>query len=130
MGRWTEINPINGLHEKHEFQEDTGLLTITKSEDVEPLLDHHAELRNTRATDKGIKNGLWHYASIPVSVQYELLTKHGINIFRADDRKRMFDVINSEYPHLKTTNKTHSHKHRLTPRAATSKERGPLVIVR
>lgn len=129
MGKWTEYNPHNGMQEAHEYREDTGKLVITKSEDVEPLLDHHAELRNTRATDKGIKEGLWHYASIPMTVQYELL-KRGINIFRAEDRKKMFDVINSEYPHLKTTHKTHSYKHRLTPKTETSKKPGPLLIVR
>lgn len=129
MGKWTEINPYNGTHETSEFQEDTGKLVITKTEDVEPLLDHHAELRNTRATDTGIKKGLWHYASIPITVQYELL-KRGINIFRAEDRVRMFDVINSEYPHLKTTQKTHSYKHKLSPKAETPKPRGPLLIVR
>jgi hypothetical protein len=129
VGKWIEKNPFNGTHEVSEFQEDTGKLVITKHEDVEPLLDHHAELRNTRATDIGIKKGLWHYASIPVTVQYDLL-KRGINIFRAEDRKKMFDVINSEYPHLKTTHKTHSYKHRLTPKTETSPKPGPLLIVR
>lgn len=128
MGRWTEYNPHTGVHELNEWDEDTKRVVVTKSEDVEDLLDSHAELRNTRATDKGIKNGLWLYASIPMTVQYELL-KRGINIFRAEDRKKMFDVINSEYPHLKTTQKTHSYKRRLTPKAETSKVRGPSLIV-
>ena len=126
MGKWVDVDQ-NGLHETGDYED--GKLVITKSEDVEPLLERNKELRATKATDIGIKKGLWHYASIPATVEYELL-KRGINISRAEDRKKMFDVIESEYPYLKTTDKKHSYTRRLTSKAETSKSPGPLLIVR
>lgn len=129
MGKWYEKNPHTGIREVNEFQEESGKLVVTKTEDVEPLLDRNAELRATNATNIGIKKGLWLYASIPVTVQYELL-KRGINIFRGEDRKKMFDVIESDYPYLKTTNKKHSYTRKLTSPKETSAPRGPSLIVR
>ena len=77
---------------------------------AELMLDRNADLRNTGAADNGIKKGLWLYASIPLAVQYEMLTKHGINIHNKDHWPRMFELINTDYPYLKTTNKTHALK--------------------
>jgi hypothetical protein len=129
MGKWYDYNSFNGLQETNVFDEDTGLLTVAKSEDVEPLLDRNAEIRNTRAADKGIQKGFALYCSIPMTVQYELLKK-GISVLNKHHRKRLLDEINQNYPYLKVTNKTHSLGRNKPKKEATSKPRGPFVIVR
>lgn len=86
-------------------------------------------MQATGATDIGIKKGLWHYATIPLVVQYELLKK-GINVHSKSDRGRVLDEINANYPHLKTTRKTHSLKRNKPSTEATTTPRGPFVIVR
>lgn len=127
MDKWQEYNPEHGVTEENTFTED-GTLIVHKTQDVESLLDRNKELANSKATDIGIKKGLWHYASIPLTVQYELLKK-GINITRKEDYKKALDEINANYPHLKTTHKTHSIGHKRLPSQETSTPRGPYVIV-
>lgn len=131
MKKWTEYDPETGITEIDYASDDDDKLVVQKIEDVEGLLDRNQELRNSGATDVGIKKGLWHVASIPVTVQYELLKK-GINIFQKDDHRKMWEEINANYPYLKTTNKTHSlSKKRPSSRTkATSTKPGPSLIVR
>ena len=129
MGKWLEYNPNNGVVETNVFDEESGLLTLAKSEDVEPLLDQNAEIRNTRMTAPGEKKGFALYARIPVTVQYELLNK-GISVLNKHHRKRLLDEINQNYPYLKVTNKTHSLGRNKPKSGETSKPRGPFVIVR
>jgi hypothetical protein len=108
MGSWREYDPTTGITEINEYDEESDVLTIHKIQDCTALQDHNKELKATRATDIGIKKGLWHYCSIPIGVQYELLAKHGVDIRKRDHWPRMFDLINKEYPDLKTTDKTHA----------------------
>jgi hypothetical protein len=129
MGKWVEVGK-NGVVETNDYDEQEGILTVCKSQDVENLLDRNKELQNTRATDIGIKKGLWHYASIPVTVQYELLTKYGLSIHNKHHRADILEKINFDYPHLKTTTKTHSLKPKRTLKKDASANRGPHVIVR
>ncbi len=110
MKRWTDYDPNTDLTEVCEYDEDADRLVITKSQDCTNLVDRNKELKATRATDAGIKKGLWLYCSIPMGVQYELLYKHGVDITKRDHWPRLFDLINKEYPDLKTTDKTHSLK--------------------
>ena len=62
-------------------------------------------------TDSGIKRDIWLYASIPPVAIYKLLYEYGINIFNRNDVKRAVEVINRDFPYLKTTNKTHTITH-------------------
>jgi hypothetical protein len=128
MDKWTEYNPDHGVTETNEITED-GKVIVHKTQDVQSLLDRNKELANTKATDIGIKKGLWHYANIPLTVQYELLKK-GINIARREDYRKLYDEINSNYPYLKTTSKTHSIGRNKQQKPETSTPRGPYVIVR
>jgi hypothetical protein len=111
MSTWREYDPFTGLQETNKA-DDEGLVTVHKQQDVEALLDRNAEIRATGAADAGIKKGLWHYASVPLAVQYELLTKYGLNIHNKSHTDRIFDVINRDYPALKVTQKHHSRRHK------------------
>ena len=110
MTKWVEYDPFTGVTETNHVDEDSGAVIVTKSQDVEPLLDHTQALRNAGATDSGIKRGLWHYCSIPLTVQYEMLTKHGVNIHNRNHWPKVFDLVNKHYPYLKVTDKVHAYK--------------------
>ena len=84
-----------------------GKLQVHYRQDVEPLLEYTKRSRNDGLTDHGIKNDLWHYAQIPPVVILEMRFKHGLDVFNRDHLKKVFALINSEYPNLKMTNKTH-----------------------
>lgn len=139
MDKWIEYDPHTGVRETNYATDEDDKVVVVKEQDVQPLLDRNAELRNTKATDIGIRKGLWHYARIPVTVQYELLKK-GINIFRPEDDAKLFAELEANYPNLKTTNKKHlirtpvGRTSLAEPKTSPSKEsstkHGPLLIVR
>lgn len=127
MAKWVEYDPHTGVRQDNVATDD-GDLIINRSQDVGGLLDRNAEMRNTQAGDVGIKKGLWHYASIPVVVQYEMLTKYGVNIHKKGDTAKVFDLINEHYPYLKLTDKTHSSRRRSTRRKGSSTSAGQSLI--
>ena len=107
---WVEYNPDSGMTEHNRAVELTGVVHVTKVQDVEPLLDRNKEVANTGATNEGIKKGLWHYMSIPPAVQYELLVKYGVNVHKKEHWPKLFSLVNEHYPYLKTTHKHHGMK--------------------
>ena len=108
MSKWTEYDPRTGIVETNQFDEVTGEWRIHKSQNVESVVEAAKAIANSRATDVGIKKGLWSYCVVPQAVQYELLWKHGVNINNRNHWPRLFELINKEYPHLKTTHKHHA----------------------
>ena len=92
-----------------ETWEDTydGKLQVHYRQDVEPVLEYTKRLRNDGMTDYGIKQDLWHYAQIPPVIILEMRFKHGVDVFQKDHLHKVFELINREYPYLKTTNKVH-----------------------
>lgn len=108
MAKFVEIDD-RGM-ETYEDDYD-GRLQVHYRQDVEPILERNKMLRNDGLTDGGIKRDMWLYASIPPVVIYKLLYEYGINIFNRNDTKRALEVINRDFPYLKTTNKTHTITH-------------------
>lgn len=108
MQKWTEYNPHTGITEVNQASDFDDLVHVTKMQDVEPLVERNKSLANSGATDIGIKKGLWHYMSIPLGVQYEILAKYGINVNNRNHWPALFRLVNEHYPHLKTTTKTHN----------------------
>ena len=107
MAKYFDYDPVTGIRETTDIDEQSGLVTIHQAEDVEPLLDQCKEAANWGLTDQGIKRNFWHYAEIPVTQVLEL-KKRGIDIFDRNCTKRMFQEINTNFPHLKVTSKTHA----------------------
>lgn len=107
--RLLDFNPLTGERVLFEYEQSTDRMVITHQQDV----DGHLEYSHTRATDdnysrKGIKNDMWHYARVPNAVIMEMKTKHGVDFFDKNHAKRVFELINKEYPYCKTTNGTHN----------------------
>lgn len=86
-------------------------LQLHYRQDVEPILEVARTERINGLTDGGIKNDLWLYARIPPVVILEMRFKYGVDVFKKDHLKKAFQLINSEYPWLKCTEKRHTLAH-------------------
>lgn len=109
MAKFIEYEADRGLATYEDEYE--GKLQVHYCQDVEPVLEYTKRLRNEGLTDKGIKNDLWHYAQIPAVIVLEMKFKHGVDVFDKNATKKVFELINREYPNLKTSNKMHWVKH-------------------
>ena len=79
-----------------------------KHHDLEPTLEYAKALRlASEYTRNGIKRDWWHYCHIPVIVIMELRMKYGLDVYNKNHQKRVFEVINRDYPYLKVTEKSH-----------------------
>jgi hypothetical protein len=104
MAKFVEIDD-RGVETWEDMND--GHLQVHYRQDVEPVLEYAKTLRINGLTDSGIKRDMWHYAQIPPVVILEMKFKHGVDLFNRDHEKRVFELINREYPHLKTTEKMH-----------------------
>jgi len=102
--QFIDYDPQAGISSWMELDESDGKLHVYREEDVEPLLDHNAELRNTGATDKGIKKCWWHVATIPTTIVLELKRK-GIDVFAKGTERAVARELQTNYPYLCTTDK-------------------------
>jgi hypothetical protein len=104
-----DYDPTTGVRHDMDYDPETGRLDIHYRQNVQGLLDRTKLLRDNGLTDQGIKGGFWHYASIPTTVQIELLNK-GLDLFKANDFPRLLEEINTNYPYLKVSEKNHGGK--------------------
>lgn len=104
MAAFVDYDPMTGVQTWADGDE-WNRLQVHYRQDVEPLLDLAGIERNERHHDN--LKGLSLYARIPLVVIMELRTKYGVDIFKRDHLKRAFDLINQEYPRLKTTDRVH-----------------------
>lgn len=109
MSTFLEYDPVSGIRTDFDYDDTTGNVILTRSADVQPLLDHNAKLRNYGATDKGIKESWWLYAKIPPIFELKMRAK-GINVTDGRHIDRVIAEINTNYPHLKTTQKNEGKK--------------------
>ncbi len=98
------------------FNPDTGLLTTTAYEDgrnvvkyeqdLEPYWDENARFRaNPERWKQGVKDGLAHAAFVPDVVIIDMLTRFEVNFYDKNQRARVLELIETEYPNCKTTDK-------------------------
>lgn len=92
-----------------DVDELTGDFAITTTQDVSGFLDRMKSLRQmgNERWEQGKKEEWMLYASIPNIVIMQL-KQRGIDIFNPDHEKKMLQVLNREFPYLKTVDhKTH-----------------------
>ena len=108
MERVLDFNPLTG--ERCVMKIEGDMLHITNEQDVTPILESATDLRNREGySQRGIKNDHWHYARIPNAVILEMKQKYGVDMMAPrPDWKSIFKCINSNYPWLKATTKTHA----------------------
>lgn len=108
MAKLLDYDPLRGLEQWEDMYE--GHLQVHYRQDVEPVLDLAKYERINGLADKAGKEGkqdIYLYARIPPVVQLEMKYKYGVDIHDKNHLKRAFYLINTEYPHLKCTEKTH-----------------------
>ena len=103
MSEFFDYNHNNGM--RYDTEQDNDKIIIHSSQDVAPIIEHMARKRNNEGN--GIKRGMWHYCSIPTTVELELRQK-GINIYNKHQTKELLKEINTNYPHLKATRMKHA----------------------
>lgn len=107
--RLVEFDPLTGKKTYSIYDELEDSLTIQTEQDVSPFLEMNKSLQNDeQRTRDGIKDGYWHYASIPNVIIEKWLIEDGFDVFDKNNEKVLFKRLNSpEYRYLKTTLKTH-----------------------
>lgn len=105
MSQFLDYNKERGVWYDTDYNAHEDKLYIHTKQDVQPVLDWNATLRNSGKNDKV---GEWnHYATIPTHVEIEMKQKYGVSIYNPHQTKEMLKILNRDYPHLKTTNLTH-----------------------
>lgn len=107
-----DYDPLTGITEYFHFDPMTKQTTIESVQDVSPILDVNKDMANdTDYTQKGIKGGAWHYASIPTVVQLRWLNEYGSENWplKPGNEKLLFSLLNHpDWRYLKTTGKIHT----------------------
>ena len=105
--RLFDHDPLSGLTTYYDYDPVQDEVTLSYQQDVGGFLDVLTQKRNNEdATKQGIKNSMWHYATIPPVVIMELKAK-GIDIFDPSHTQAMLREINANYPACKVTTKVH-----------------------
>jgi hypothetical protein len=100
-----DYDPLTGVKESLSWED--GKLHIQYEQDVEPILDYAKAIQNQGlADDNWRKNGITTYAVLPATVLHAMMKK-GIKFLDPNDIGKVLDEINTNYPMLKTTSKTH-----------------------
>ncbi len=107
MSELLKYDPLTGVSTYFDFDDESGKTIITKHQDVRPVLDYAAEVRNAGNWNRRLADDYGeHYAIIPPIVEMELMQK-GINIHDPNCTKRLLEEINANYPYLKLTGRNH-----------------------
>lgn len=97
--RLLEYDPHRGLRIDFESLEG-GKFALHYSQDVEPLLDHNKACQ-TESIDR--KSEFRHYASVPITVQYEWIRRYGVDPLAPDHQDLLARLLNDpEWRYLRT----------------------------
>lgn len=111
MSRVLDFNPLSGESVMFDYDAHTDQMILTHQQDVRrELAFAHNKAVDDSATKRGIKNDLWHYARVPNIVILEMKQKHGVDFFDRNHKKRVFELLNTEYAYCKTTDKHHTER--------------------
>lgn len=109
--RLLDHDPLTGVTEYFHYDHMTGDVHIETVQDVDPILDVNKALQNDdEYTKHGMKEEMWHFASIPIWVQVKWLNEYGRKNWpmHPNNGKLLFKLLNSpEWKYLKTTGKIH-----------------------
>lgn len=110
MAKFIERNPVTGVETWADSTIGDHRQQFHYRQDVEPILDLAKYERDNGLADtkKAKQDDIRLYARIPETVILELRFKWGCDIFDRNHLKRAMYLINTEYPHCKTTNMTHT----------------------
>ena len=98
-------DPITGISTWFDYEESTDRMILSDEQDVTPILEQARAMRNDGDySRRGIKEDMWHYARIPLSILQEIKDKYGVDMRGANpDWPSFFAIINRDYPAFKAT---------------------------
>ena len=109
--RLLDHDPVTGLTEWFDYDHITDTTIIETTQDVEPFLDQNKAKRDDPEYSRnGIKNEMWHYATIPLVVQMRWLNEYGMKNWPMlpQNKKLLFRLLNDpQWKYLKATEKIH-----------------------
>jgi hypothetical protein len=109
--RLLDYDPSTGITEYFHYDHTTDTSYVETIQDVEPILDvNKAEANDPEITKRGIKNGLWRFASVPLWVQMKWLNEYGLKNWPMlpENGDLLFRLLNSpDWKYLKCTEKIH-----------------------
>lgn len=86
MGVLLDIDPLTGAIETMQYDHSTGLLQITRTEQVDHILDANtASYNDPTQAWRGEKNDFWHVGRIPLTMLFAWF--HEFNASRAEGSK-------------------------------------------
>jgi len=102
--KFFSFDPISGLLTTTAFEDGKNI--VHYEQDVETVLDDCAKFRaDIDRWKKGVKDSFAHAAYVPDLVIVDMLTRFGVNFYDKNQRKRVLELIEKEYPKCKTTDK-------------------------
>ena len=94
-------DPMTGIYETFEYDEETGNITIRRYADVQPVLDAN---KSFHLDSDGKGKDMWLAARIPDNIAQDWLTKHGINAWKKEHWPEVKKLLNDpDYRHLRPT---------------------------
>ena len=91
--------------------EDNGDVHLEYVQDVEPILELNKAKANQTDKSEQIKDGWWHYGSIPLSLVLKWQIEEGIDVYNPDHMPRVLAKMNDrEFSYLKATDGMHARK--------------------
>lgn len=94
-------DPMTGIYETFEYDEETGNITIRRYADVQPALDAN---KSFHLDSDGKHGDMWLAARIPDNIAQDWLVRHGVNAWKKEHwsevRKLLLDP---DWKHLRPT---------------------------
>ena len=107
--RILDYDPFSRITRYFDYVPETDTSIVYSEQDVSLLLDANKSLANNDdLTKRGIKDGWWHYFTIPNIVIEKWLNEFGVDVYNKDHQKKVYSLLNQpEWKYLKTTAKMH-----------------------
>ena len=104
MRKFLSYDPTKGLLTTTELVD--GRNVVKYEQDCQPYWDENARFRaNPERWRQGVKESFAHAAFVPDVVIIDMKTRFGVNFYDKSQRKRVLELIETEYPKCKTTDK-------------------------
>ena len=99
-----DYNPVKGL--TTNFTHEDGKTHLEYVQDVEPTLELAKDLAKTDDHWKeGMKREMVHAAFVPDVLIMKMLNEDGVNFYDKSQTQRVLYLLDTKYPHFKTTTK-------------------------
>lgn len=103
--RLLDHDPFTGVSTFHEYDPSSKVTTISSVQDCTSIIESNKSLQNDgQYKQDGIKNEMWHVATIPVTIIDKWKREDGIDVFNKHHRKAVArKLMDPEWRYLRTS---------------------------